>query len=219
MARALRFTLPGNGRTIASTKKEGKEIMLKNLKGTIAIAAFALAVMALPTVASAQWRDRDRDDDYYGRGNYNRNIRGTLENLRNKARNFDRNVERIEDRRDDRDDRWGRRDRGNWGGWDRRGNIDRLEDLSGDFRRATDRLRKEYGNGRNLNNSRNEARRVLDLGQQIDQEMRRVRVNRQAQNEWNRIRQDLNVVAQVYGYNNNRGNFPRRNTGGFPWPF
>lgn len=211
--------------------------MFKNLKGTIAIAAFALAVMALPTVASAQWRDRDRNDDYYGNGNYNRNIRGTLENLRNKARNFERTTNRIEDRRDDRDDRWGRNDRnrnsrddrwgrndrGNWGGnWggNRSGNVGRLENLADNFKKATDKLRKEYGNGRNLNGSRNEARRVLDLGQQIDQEMRRVRVNRQAQNEWNRIRRDLNVVAQVYGYNyNNRGNFPRRNTGGFPWPF
>lgn len=190
--------------------------MLKNLKGTIAIAAFALAVMALPTVASAQWRDRDRNDDYYGNGNYNRNIRGTLENLRNKARNFERTTNQIDDRRDNRNDRWGRNDRGNWGG--NRGNVSRLEDLADNFKKATDKLRKEYGNGRNLNGSRNEARRVLDLGQQIDQEMRRIRVNRQAQNEWNRIRQDLNVVAQVYGYNN-RGNFPRSNTGGFPWPF
>ena len=207
--------------------------MLKNLKGTIAIAAFALAVMALPTVASAQWRDRDRDrnDDYYGNGNYNRNIRGTLENLKNRARNFERTTNRIEDRRDDRrddrNDRWGRRDRndrndrwgGNWGG-NRNGNVGRLEDLADRFRKATDDLRDDYGNGRNLNNSRDEARRVLDLGQQIEQEMRQVRVNRQAQNEWNRIRQDLNVVAQVYGYNyNNRGNFPRNNRGGFPWPF
>ncbi|MBX3266021.1 MAG: hypothetical protein KF831_04880 [Acidobacteria bacterium] len=214
--------------------------MLKNLKGTIAIAAFALAVMALPTVASAQWRDRDRDrnDDYYGRGSYNRNIRGTLENLKNRARNFERTTDRIEDRRndrrDDRDDRWGRRDRndrndrwggrdrndrwgGNWGG--RNGNVSRLEDLADRFRRATDDLRDEYGNGRNLNGSRDEARRVLDLGREIEQEMRSVRVSRQAQNEWNRIRQDLNVVAQVYGYGyNNRGNFPR-NRGGFPWPF
>ena len=82
---------------------------MNRFKNLAAIFAFALMVLALPSIASAQWRDRDRDDDNYRNSRYNRNIRGTLQNLKNRARNFERLTNRVEDRRDDRrDDRWGR---------------------------------------------------------------------------------------------------------------
>lgn len=187
-----------------------------------AISAFALMFLALPSVASAQWRDRDRDDDYYGNSRYNRNIRGTLQNLKNRARNFEKAANRAEDRRDDRDDRWG--NRGPWGNRNgnrnRGGNIGRLEDLADDFKRATDRLEDAYGNGRNLNGSRDEAHRVLAIGNQIEDEMRRLRGDRNLERQWSQIRGDLNTVSSVYGGYN--GRYPNRNgdwRNRLPFPF
>jgi len=183
------------------------------------VAAFALMILALPTVASAQWGGRDRDDDY-GNGRYNRNIRGTLQSLKNRARNFEQATNRAEDRRDDRrsdrdDARWG----GIWNGNGNRrsGNVGRLEDLADRFRRATDDLADSYGNGRNLNGSRDEARRVLDIGNQIENELRNLRGGRNLDRQWSQIRSDLNVIASVYGGNYGNRNSDWRNR--IPFPF
>jgi hypothetical protein len=194
---------------------------MTRLRNIIALTAFALMVLALPSVASAQWRDRDRNDDYYGNNRNNRNIRATIQNLKNRSRNFERRIERIDDRRDDRRDRndrydpWGRNDR------NRGYASDNLENLAERFRDATDDLAGAYGNGRNLNGSRDEAQRVLQLGSQIDNELSRTRSNRNAQNEWNQIRYDLRVISDVYGYGNYRNNRSGdwRNRIPFPLPF
>lgn len=182
-------------------------------------------VLALPTIASAQWRDRDRDDDYYGNSRYNRNMRATVQNLKNRARNFERLTNRVEDRRDDRRDRddrydpWGnRRNGGNYGG-----NYGRLEDLADRFAKATDDLADEYRNERDYNDSRDEARRVLDIGNQIESELSRTR-NRNLERQWQQIRYDLRSLQNAYGggYNNryptNR-NGDWRNRVPFPLPF
>lgn len=180
-----------------------------------ALGAFALMFLALPSVASAQWGGRDRDDDYYGNGRYNRNIRGTLQSLKNKARNFENVTNRVEDRRDDR---WG----GIWGNNRRRnGDVGRLEDLADRFRKATDDLADDYGNGRNLNNSRDEARRVLEIGNQIENELRNLRGGRNLERQWSQIRRDLNIVADVYGgyYGNGRNNRSGDWRNRLPFPF
>ena len=187
--------------------------------------ALALVVLALPSITSAQYsnRDRDRDDDYYGNGNrngnggygngsYNRNIRGTIQNLRNRARNFERRLDRMDDRNND-NDRYGRNNN----------RYDNLEELSDRFSRATDDLAGAYGNGRNLNGSRDEARRVLDIGSQIENALYRSRGNRNAAGEWSRISSDLRVLSDTYGLGNYNGSRNRntdwRNRVPFPLPF
>ena len=192
---------------------------MKRLTKIASIFALTLVVLALPAVASAQWRDRDRDDDYYGRndddyrnGRYNRNIRGTIQNLKNRARNFERRTDDMDNRRDD--DRYGRRDR-----------YDNLEELADRFSRATNDLANEYGNGRNLNGSRDEARRVLDIGSQIESVLYNSRGSRRASNDWNQISYDLRILADAYGMNYNNGGRNRNRSGDwrnrvpFPLPF
>ena len=180
------------------------------------IFALALVVLALPSIASAQWRDRDRDDDYYGRnddnyrnGGYGRNIRGVIQNLRSHARNFERRIDRIDDR-----------DNGRYG---RNNRYDNLEELSDRFSRAADDLADAYGRGRNMNNSRDEARRVLDIGSQIESVMYRSRGNRNGAGEWNQISRDLRIIADAYNlgyYNGNRNrNGDWRSRVPFPLPF
>ena len=194
---------------------------MKRFTGIASIFALVLVVLALPSITNAQWRDRDRDDDYYGRnddyygnGRYNgRNIRGTIESLRNRARNFERQTDRMDDRRNDR-----------WGGYNNR--YDNLEALADQFARATDRLADAYGRGRNMNNSRDEAQRVLSVGSQIENEMYRSRSGRNVSQQWSQISRDLRIVANAYGLNYYNGGRNNRNRNGdwrnrvpFPLPF
>ena len=183
---------------------------MNRFKNLFAIFAFSLLVLALPTIASAQWRDRDRDDDQYNRnGRYNRNLEGTIRNLKNNSREFARRLDRELDR----------------SRYDDRNREDRLNNLARDFRDAANRLDDEYDGRRDYNDSYNEAQRVLQLGQQLDNALSRSRLNYNIQGDWNRIRQDLDVLANAYGYNNRNNRNNRRNNGGwrnnvpFPLPF
>jgi hypothetical protein len=197
---------------------------MKRFTQIASIFALALVVLALPSITSAQLRDRDRDDDYYGRnrnddyyGNngYNRNIRGTIQNLRSHARNFESRIDRIDDRNDRYgNDRYGRNNN----------RYDNLEELSDRFSRAAEDLADAYGRGRNMNNSRDEARRVLDIGSQIENVLYRSRGNRNGSGEWNQISRDLRIIADAYGLNYYNGNRNRnsgdwRNRVPFPLPF
>lgn len=196
---------------------------MKRFKNIASIFALALVVLALPAISSAQRRDRDRDDDNYNRkddrysrnhddyrnGGNNRNLRGKIESLRNRARNFERRTDRIDDRHDDR--------------YNRRVRHDNLEELADRFARATDDLADAYGRGRDMNNSRDEARRVLDIGSQIESILYSGRSNRNALGQWNQISRDLRIIANAYGLNYNTGNRNRngdwRSRVPFPLPF
>lgn len=190
----------------------------------VALFAFALMALVLPSIASAQYGGygypnggNGYPNGGYGNGRYNRDIRGNLDNLKDRAKDFEHQVDR------------GRNDYGSWG---RRGTDDRrLRELADQFTDATKDLRNDYGRGRDLSGSENEARRVLDIASQIDNELYRSGVNRTVQNQWNQIRYDLRVVADTYGYNggynnrypNNRYPNQNRRNGGWgnnlPWPF
>lgn len=176
---------------------------MNRFKNLFAVFAFSLLVLALPTIASAQWRDRDRDDDYNRSGRYNRNLQSTIKNLKNRSKEFAKRLDRELDR----------------SRYDRRSREDRLNDLAEDFRRATARLDDEYDNRRDYRRSEDEARRVLQIGQQLSNGLYRARLNYNLQNDWNRIQRDLDVLADAYGYNNrnNRRNDDWRNR--LPFPF
>lgn len=184
---------------------------MKRIKGLVAISAFALLVLGLPAVASAQWNGGYGG---YGNGGYNgnnANVRSAVKRLQDKAKRFENSVDRYDDRNDDR------RNRGGWGNWGGGyGNSDSLERLTNQFKNAADDLEDAYGRGRNMNNSYDEARRVLDLASAIDQQIYNARGGRNLQGQWNSMRQELNIIAGAYGYNNgypNRNNRRNRNGG------
>ena len=191
---------------------KGEKNKMNSLRKFIGLVAFSMMVLALPSLASAQWRDRDddynRSGGYNRNGNYNRNVQSTVKNLKNRSRQFERQLDRALDnsRYDDR-----RRE-------------DNLNNLADNFRRATERLDDVYDNRRDYNRSADEARRVLELGRQIDRAISRARLNGNVLNEWDRISYDLDVLADAYGYNN-RNNRNNRNSGNrrvnipFPFPF
>ena len=196
---------------------------MNRFRNLIGIFAFALLILSLPAVASAQWRDNDDDDDYYRNerrnrrndnnrnGNYNRNLQATIRNLKNRSNQFERRLDRDLDnsRYDDR-----RRE-------------DRINQIAEDFANATENLDREYDGRGDYQQSYDEAQRVLQLGNQLDRAISRARLSSNVQNDWSRIRQDLNVLANAYNYNNNNNRRNRqgnrnddwRNRIPFPLPF
>ena len=132
---------------------------MNRFKNLVAVFAFALLVLSLPVIASAQWRDNNnrRNDDYYGNNRNNRNLNSTIKNLKNRSREFERRLDRELDR--SRIDGTRREDQ--------------INSLASDFVRATERLDNEYDNPRDYNNSQDEANRVLQFGSQLDRALSR----------------------------------------------
>lgn len=168
---------------------------MNRYKSLFAVFAFGLLVLTLPSIASAQWGGNNRrDDDYYGRNN--RNLNSTIRNLKNRSRSFERRIDRELDRSRINGSR----------------REDRINDIAADFARAADDLDNRYDNRNDYGRSQSEARRVLQLGSQLDRALGRMRLTNGIENDWNRIQQDLRVLANAYGgyynddddYRNNR---------------
>ncbi|CAN5631235.1 hypothetical protein BH20ACI4_BH20ACI4_13530 [soil metagenome] len=160
---------------------------MNRYKSLVAVFAFALLVLSLPVIASAQWRDNRRNDDNYGNNRSNRNLNATIKNLKNRSRQFERRIDRELDRSRINGSR----------------REDRINGIAAEFARATDRLDRKYDNRRDYRNSQDEARRVLQLGSQLDRALSRGRLNYNIQNDWNRIRQDLRILGNAFGGNYN----------------
>lgn len=199
---------------------------MKNRR-TLSLSIFASAVLALclPALAAAQGTYGYPD---YGRnrngnnGRYDeRYVRDSINRLDRLAKDFDRDLDRALDH--SRVDGTQREDRINAQGHD--------------FRRAVSNLKSNFGNGRDLNRSRDEAQRVLQEAQQFDRIGRSRVVDNRIASEWSQIQQELRIISDAYGlgyggYNNggydpnNRRNDNRnnRNTNNndwwrrIPWP-
>ncbi|HEX8143603.1 MAG TPA: hypothetical protein VF553_13465 [Pyrinomonadaceae bacterium] len=170
------------------------------------IIATALLALCFPILASAQggydpWnRDRDyrrdrRDNNRYG---YDmRSLRDSIRRVRDRSDDFRAHLDSSLDRSRIDDTR----------------REDRINDIAREFERAAVRLDDRFDNGRDLNRSTNEARRLLEIGARLDQFMARSRWSGRAQSDWAQIRQDLRVIARAYG-SYGYGNHPynRRNT-------
>jgi hypothetical protein len=196
-----------------------KETNMNRFKNLLTIAAFSLLVLGLPSLASAQWgnrdRDRDRDDDNYGRNNgyYNNSqLKNTIKRLKNDSKDFAKFVDRDLD-----NSRYNGRNR-----------EDSINQLARDFKDATNRLENRFGNGRNLNDSSNEAQNVLSIANQLERALNRARLSSNVEDYWyNNIQSQLREISNAYGYRNNnnrnRGNNNGNNGGGwrnrFPFPF
>lgn len=171
---------------------------------SFSILAAAFLALCLPMVAAAQWPDygrgRDRNDRY---GRYDeRYLRDSIHRLDRLAKDFERQVDRSLDR--------SRRDGTR--------SEDRINNEARQFRNAVGNLKSRFGNGRDLNRSRNEAQRVLQEAQGLN---RVVRFDGQLSSIWSQIRRELDVIADAYnlgynygGYRNDRNN---RRSNNDPW--
>ena len=148
------------------------------------IFAAAILALALPAAASAQWGRQDRYPDNRGNGRYDdRGLRDSVQRLDRLAKDFERDVDRALDH-----------SRAN--GSNRE---DQINNQVHQFRDAVGDLKSRVGNGRDLNRSSNEARRVLQEADQIDRVGRRG-LDGRAGSEWSQIQQELRYISNVYGF-------------------
>lgn len=164
---------------------------MNKIRSIISIAVFALALMILPAVGSAQVRGQEnRSDNYWGGGRNLLKLRGSIDSLKGHAITLDRQASRIDDRRDSRRN-------------DRNDRFDALSNLTGRFKNATVSLATAFSRGRNVASSRDEARRVLELASQIDREIDtsggRGRNMQALGSQWDQIERDLRTIANAYG--------------------
>ena len=70
-------------------------------------------------------------------------------------------------------------------------------------------LKSNFGNGRDLNRSRDEAQRVLQEARQFDRIGRGRGVDGRVQSEWSQIQRELQIISDAYGLNYyNNGGYP-----------
>src|SRR6185295_17153971 len=75
---------------------------------------------------------------------------------------------------------------------------DEMNNRAHDFRRAVGDLKSRFGNGRDLNRSRNEAQRVLSLANQLDRLGGTRRTDSRVNSDWSQIRRELSIISDAY---------------------
>ncbi len=165
----------------------------------------ALFALVLPVAASAQGHynpyghdhdyRRDRDRDYGRSGDYRRNndsrygydqrqLRDSVRRLKDRSNDFKKHIDSALDH----------------SRYDGRRREDRINEEAHDFHDAADRLKDHYDDGRNLNRSAEDARRLVQLGSHIDRFIARNPLDSRTTSDWSAIRQDLRVIANAYGF-------------------
>ena len=156
-------------------------------KHTLKFSIFAAALLALslPVAAAAQWGGQNRYPNDRGYRRYDeRAVRDSVHRLDRLAKDFEKDMDRALDRS---------RSNGS-------SREDRINDQVHQFRDAVGDLKSRIGNGRDLDRSANEARRVLQEGQQLDRVARPRWFDGRLSSEWSAIQRELRFISDVYGY-------------------
>jgi hypothetical protein len=146
--------------------------------------AAALLALSLPVAASAQ-RGGYPDDRNSGRYD-DRYLRDTVQRLDRLSKDFERDMDRA-------------LDHSRVNGSQRE---DRINDQVHQFRDAVGDLKSRVGDGRDLNRSADEARRVLNEAQQVDRIARPRWFDGRLASQWSQIQRELRVISDAYGYRN-----------------
>jgi hypothetical protein len=172
----------------------------RTLKFSIFVAA--ILALCLPVLAAAQggygYPDYGRNRN--GNGNYGRYderyLKDSIQRLDRLSKDFERDLDRA-------------LDHSRVNGTRREDNINAQ---GHDFRRAVSSLKSNFGNGRDLNRSRDEAQRVLQEARQFDRIGRSRAIDNRVASEWSQIQQELRIISDAYGLGyggyNNGGYYP-----------
>jgi hypothetical protein len=157
------------------------------------ILAAALLALSLPVVATAQWGNRYPDNRNNGRyGRYDeRELRDSVQRLDRLAKDFEKDVDRA-------------LDHSRVNGSSRE---DRINDQVHRFRSSVGDLKSRVGNGRDLNRSADQARRVLQDAQQLDRVAGSRGLDSRVSSEWYSIQRELQFIGDVYGFRYDGGGY------------
>lgn len=154
------------------------------------ILAAAILALSLPAAAAAQWGGNPQNRYPDNRGRYDeRGLRDSVHRLDRLAKDFERDMDRALDRSRVNGTR----------------QEDRINEEVHQFRKAVGNLKSRVGNGRDLNRSANEARRVLEEGQQLNRVARPRWFDGRLVSQWSQIQQELRYISNVYGFSYNGG--------------
>jgi hypothetical protein len=155
--------------------------------------ATALLMLAIPVVASAQIRVYERDPyDRYNRDPYNRYDRDDQRDARQAIRVLENSSARLQG---DLNINSGRRVLGLF--WVRDNNGAAVDQVR-NFRMALRDLRVALNQGRNMRDSENEARNVINLGLQLDRYLRLRTGSTYVDADLSELRSGLNTLADAY---------------------
>jgi hypothetical protein len=177
-----------------------RRMKMKRRTTSISILAAAVFALCLPVLAAAQggygYPDYGRQNGTYGRYDQ-RYVRDSIHRLDRLAKDFEKDLNRALNNSRINGSR----------------NEDYLNAQARDFRRAVGDLKSRFGNGNDLNRSRNEAQRVMQEAQQFNQLGRSRAMDNRVASDWSQIQQELRVISNAYGigYNNNGGYYPNGN--------
>lgn len=160
----------------------------------------AILALSLPVLAAAQGsydpysrnrdygrdgdyrRDRNQNDNYGYDRNDSRYVRDSIRRLDRLSRQFDSDLDRELDH----------------SGEDGTRHEDHLNADAKKFRRAVVALRNAF-NERNLDDSADEAHRVLDAASHLEDVSSHHFDNNRLASEWSQITQELSVISDAYG--------------------
>ena len=76
---------------------------------------------------------------------------------------------------------------------------DNIAERVSELENATDELRREYDHNDTRGENKPEARNILNIATEVNRIMLRRNFSRQAENSWLRLRQEINILARIFG--------------------
>jgi hypothetical protein len=152
--------------------------------------ATALLILAIPVVGSGQIYDRYRNNRVDGYDRIDRNeVRDAILRLDNSSVRLENNLSMTR----------GRRVLGLF--WVTNNDDNTAVAEVREFRRTVGQLRRASAGGRDLRNSYEEARMVVDQGNRLDRYLRLRTGRTDVDQELSEMRSNLHVIAEAYGMN------------------
>ena len=151
--------------------------MKKNIFSLFAVLAAVLMILSLADISSAQRRRESR-----GRGMTKAQVKAVINRVEDRVDNFVKNFDKS-------------LDRSNLNGSRREDALNRrARDLEG----ATDELSREFNRRDTWAENKDEVRKCLNIASDIDRTVRNRRLGANTENNWARVRYELNTLADVY---------------------
>jgi hypothetical protein len=176
--------------------------MFKRTTLKFSILSAVFLALCLPAIAAAQWGrypdnrypdnryPDNRDNRYPDNGRYDdRYVKDSAQRLDRLAKDFERDMDRALDHSRVNGSR----------------REDQINNLVHDFRRAAGDFKSRVGNGRDLNRSYDEARRVVQVGDAVERQARPRWFDSRLSSEWSQIRRELQTIENIYGIRGSRG--------------